>query len=219
MFLLVLWGECVQTSVYLINRTPSHALHKKTPFELPNHKRPRYNHLGSFGCLCHASTLSTRRTKFNARAKVCVFLGYPTGYKGCKLLDLEGDWILISRHVVFYETIFHLASTSYALKPRNLLTNDVLPTPIPDGDVPSSDTRPQADALSPIPSSTAPSASVDEAKRRRPIHPPAYLSDYITPSIPLACSAHYPLQRYVGNAMLSSHYKDFIMSITGHLDL
>lgn len=39
-----------------------------------------------------------------------MFIGYPFGMKVYKLLDLESNKVVISRDVVFHESIFHLAS-------------------------------------------------------------------------------------------------------------
>ena len=99
----------VLTAVYLINRTPSPLLSNKSPFELLNNKKSIYSHLRSFGRLCYGATLVSQRTTFTPRARASVFLGYPLGYKGYKLLDLESNKVYITRNVVFHENIFPFA--------------------------------------------------------------------------------------------------------------
>ena len=98
------------TVVYLKNRIPSPLFSQQTPFERLWHRKPAYSHLRAFECLCYDSTLDCHRSKFSPRSTPGVFIGYPPGYKGYKLLDLINNAIFISRDVVFREGIFPFKS-------------------------------------------------------------------------------------------------------------
>jgi len=85
---LSLCGDCVLTAVFLINRAPSQLLMNKTPYEILTGTTPVYEQLRTFGCLCYSSTSPKQRHKFQPRSRACLFLCYPSGYKGYKLMDL-----------------------------------------------------------------------------------------------------------------------------------
>ena len=94
------------TTTYLINKIPSPFLYGLTPYEKLLGHPLAYDHLRVFGYLCFASTLHRNMTKFNPRAKACIFLGYPFGSKGYKLYDFSTKSCFISRDVVFRESFF-----------------------------------------------------------------------------------------------------------------
>jgi len=122
---LVYWSECIQTAVFLINRTPSLILQKISPYEKLFKKKPDYNFLRSFGCLCYVSTLVKDRTKFTSRAEPCVFLGYPSGYK--EVMNLNTNVISISRNVIFHETSFPFRNVPSNLPTEDLFHHTILP--------------------------------------------------------------------------------------------
>lgn len=114
------------TEVYKINCTPSTLLFNKTPFELLNNEKPTYAHLRTFGCLCCGSTLPNQCTTFTPRAQALVFLGYPFGYKGYKLLDLESNKVYISKNVVVHESLFPFAKSNIGTNSLDLFSDCIL---------------------------------------------------------------------------------------------
>ncbi|KAK9220923.1 hypothetical protein WN944_009347 [Citrus x changshan-huyou] len=73
------WAEAVNTTSYLVNRSPYSAIGFKTPEELWKEKPANYQNLSVFGCPAY---LHINQGKLEARALKGVFVGYPDGVKG-----------------------------------------------------------------------------------------------------------------------------------------
>lgn len=143
------WGECVLTATYIINRIPCSDLGNISPFEKLHGLSPSYEHPKSFGCLCYATTPKPGRDIFKSRAIKYVFMGYPCGKKGYKLLNLTNHSVVFSWDVVFHEHIFPYSSSS---------SSDLLVPPIPFVDCVSSLST-HSSSFTPCPTLFAPSTS------------------------------------------------------------
>ncbi|KAJ0580529.1 putative RNA-directed DNA polymerase [Helianthus annuus] len=101
-----LWGECILTAAYIINRLPSEVIGNKTPYELVLNQEPEYGHMRVFGCLAYYWNTDAKNDKFDVRGKPGVFLGYPHGTKGYTIYDLGERKMVKSRDVRFVEHVF-----------------------------------------------------------------------------------------------------------------
>jgi len=103
------WAEAANTACYLINRSPSIAIEKKTPMEVWSGSPSDYSQLKVFGCTAFAHV---DNGKLEPRAVKCVFLGYGSGVKGFKLWNPETKKSMLSRSVVFNESEMYYATRS-----------------------------------------------------------------------------------------------------------
>jgi len=92
----------VLSTTHIINRLPMSNLSYKSPFEALYKQSLDYSLLRTIGCLCFGANVG-EPNKFEARAHICVFLGYTFGCKGYMLFDLTTKKIFHTRDVVFQE--------------------------------------------------------------------------------------------------------------------
>lgn len=108
-FPIHLWGYCILASTYLIDRLPSRVLNYKSPYEVLYNTEPNLEHLRVIGCQAHVYKHTT--DKFDAKSTPTVFIGYPQNQKGYILYNIHTQKTIISRHVIFDESIFPFHNT------------------------------------------------------------------------------------------------------------
>ncbi|CAL8161243.1 unnamed protein product [Prunus armeniaca] len=97
------WAEAINTAVYLLNRCPTKALNKVTPFEAYTGRKPGIAHLKIFGSPCHVLIPSALRHKLEENSHKCIFVGYGLCEKGYRLFDPSTRKVILSRDVTFDE--------------------------------------------------------------------------------------------------------------------
>lgn len=108
-------------------QVPSPLLNHKFPYQVLFGSRPDYDSLRTFGCLAFATTLPSTRNKFSPRVVLSVFVGYPRGYKGYKLYNMETKQFYISRDVIFHKIIFLFHSNVVDQELLEFCNNYVVP--------------------------------------------------------------------------------------------
>ena len=102
------WAEAVNTTVHLINRSPSKALDLAIPEEVWSRKKPSYKNLRVFGCEAYMHVPKELRKKLESKSRKCIFLGYgKSGKTGYHLWDPKAHNLVRSSHVIFSEKVMH----------------------------------------------------------------------------------------------------------------
>ena len=148
------WVEALYTAAHLLNILPSTTMKNDVPYTRLFNRMPTYQHLRTFSCLCYPNLLSTVKHKLAHRSTPCVFLGYPTDHRGYRCLDINSKRIILSRHVIFDESVFPFPTISASSSPFS--TPLVPPTPISRPTRPQNAVPPTPPIPSPPPSPTPP---------------------------------------------------------------
>lgn len=103
-----LWGEAVNTAVYIRNRAPTKVLGDVTPYELWNGRKPSVSHWKTFGCdaIVLRKGPQSKGRQFMPKGVKLKFVGYADSTKGFRLYDSKSRKIQIARDVIFFEECF-----------------------------------------------------------------------------------------------------------------
>ena len=77
---LEVWGEAINTCMYVLNRSSTKSLQGKTPYEMWSGKEPKLSHLRIFGLVLHVKNPEALG-KLEDRSNDMVFVGYQRGTK------------------------------------------------------------------------------------------------------------------------------------------
>ena len=97
------WVEVANITVFLLNRLPTKALQKKTPFEAWFGYKPLFLNLKTFGCLCFCYVPQVKQDKLDKKAKARIFIGYNSQSKTYRVYMPHADKVIVSRDVKFME--------------------------------------------------------------------------------------------------------------------
>ena len=106
-FPLQFWADVVDTIVYLINKGSSSSLDGGIPEEAWIGKKVNYSFLKAFGCEAFVHINKENRTKLEAKAKKCNFIGYGVNDFGYRFYDYEKHKIIRSGDVIFNEKVLY----------------------------------------------------------------------------------------------------------------
>ena len=97
------WGEAVNTTVYILNRTTTKGTGGKTSYELWSGSTPAVHHLRTFGCVAHVKNTGPHMKKLDNCSRPMIFVGYEPGSKAYRVYDLTTRRVHISHDIVFDE--------------------------------------------------------------------------------------------------------------------
>ena len=100
------WVYAVSTFVHVHNRSPTAPLGDTTPYTLWFRRKPVVSHYRVFGCTAYVHVKKDQRTGLQAHTQKCIFIGYPSEYKGWLFYNSDTKKTIISNAAEFNERLF-----------------------------------------------------------------------------------------------------------------
>jgi hypothetical protein len=92
---------------YIQNRSPHRYVKDNTHFEAWSGLKPEVTHFCIFSSRAWVRIPFEKRKSLDPQSIECIFVGYPNGVKGYRLIDPSMDQLIIERSVQFKESISH----------------------------------------------------------------------------------------------------------------
>ncbi|KAL4030263.1 hypothetical protein IC575_008499 [Cucumis melo] len=121
---LEFWPYAFSIAVFLINRMSSSSLKMLSPFEMLFGYTRDLHHLKVFGCACYPLLKPYTKHKLEPKTTQHVFIGYPHNFKGYICYNPLTKQTIVSRHVIFHETIFPYANSTNSSPSQSLSISD-----------------------------------------------------------------------------------------------
>ena len=125
------WEFALAAQIHIWNRLPTVSLKGITPFEAAMKQKPDLGHLRVFGCTAYVYVQKDQRKSLQSHMQKCVFIGYPSGYKGWLFYNPTTKKLLISERAEFDERHFSGLSKSATNHSPITMPSPVSPTIIP----------------------------------------------------------------------------------------
>ena len=100
------WWVAVAAFTHVHNRSPTAALKSGTPYEHWHKAKPDVLHFRVFGCTAYVHVKKDQRKQLQSHTQKCVFIGYPSNYKGWLFWNATTRKEIISDSTEFDERFF-----------------------------------------------------------------------------------------------------------------
>jgi transposase InsO family protein len=126
-----LWGEALNAQIHIWNRLPTSTLKGMTPHEAWFKRKPDVSHLRVWGCLAYVFIQKDKCRPLQPHMEQCVFVGYPTRYKGWSFYNPTTQKFVISERAEFDERVFPGLAKYRPTSPIDLTPPPSLAAPVP----------------------------------------------------------------------------------------
>jgi hypothetical protein len=126
------WVYAVSAYVHVWNRIPTSPLPGTTPYTAWFNKKLDISHFRVFGCTAYVYIQRDQRKSLQLHMEKCIFVGYPSGYKGWQFYNPVTRKFIISERAIFDERSFP------GLKGTSPVNPTPVGTPVTFPDIPDS---------------------------------------------------------------------------------